>query len=594
MLPQPVVGADENLESRWQCYVCRRLSRTKWRVRAHFYTMHLDVEECFQPGRVARVWCTKDSGRVVSLAPLEQQTPSFQGIAPELRALIFDHVLSLPKIHWQLPNPQVSALGAEAFALLSINHDTFDLAKKALQRNNFLVLFKVHASISNPMERVVQALLRDIKTVVPRNVADMIDQPALEANVFLKTETAGECYTTTSVLTFHDICALKAMVLCLCKHPGYIRVLNVDFQPVASQPRYLTAKDDIIRGFGRLQGMINLRVRDCREGFPSDIKRIPKQAISAADDRDLLLTTLDQLLQDIIAARRQRRNQYAMEGAVLGLRLIHNVACRQNGVQVNWNNRSSQFYAFGDIVCQLHLLRGQCANLAMWKAICCQKPQQIDIRALRSQIASCYTSASSFRGLSANLRAQAYLAKAVAFTFQANLLVRSDMRVNSRSRSNDMNRSETGDTQWYGGRFFTEPGALSDVLLSGPSDVKQSTTAPTAFRSAAKYFSLAAELLKEPFRTRAVQMERQIATQGRVPRDEFAFRCWVAPRDPYQEAWKGDFLEWRLFDFATLDRARLRPANWKSRVTFEDDQLDMEVCGLDIDLEELAFVCATY
>lgn len=64
----------------------------------------------------------------------------------------------------------------------------------------------------------------------------------------------------------------------------------------------------------------------------------------------------------------------------------------------------------------------------------------------------------------------------------------------------------------------------------------------------------------------------------------------MAQRDPYQEAWRGDGLEWRLWDFDTLDKDRERPPNWKSRVTSEDQRLDMELCGLNIDLEKLEMV----
>lgn len=604
MPQQPAVSADGNLVSRSQCYICRDLFPSNWRVRHHFRAVHRDLEEYYQPGRVARVWCIKDTDRVVSLAPLRvQPTPSFLGIAPELRGLIFDYALSLPYIDSQWPEFPISARDPEAFALLYVNRECFHMAKDALRRNNFFVLLKVHASTKDPNEDIVRTLRQDIVNVIPRNVADILHRPVLEVNIFLHAETVDTSSTTTSLFTVHDYNALRAMVSSFCSHQSYIRVLNVDFQLAASQPRHKETKNYIIRAFGYLQGIFNLRIRDFAGGFPADILRVPVRAPAVSGDVGLVLGNEDRLLQDIISARVQGKHCDAIEAATFGIMLLTWVDLHQTGVTTNQMVKKQRLNALVDTRCQLELLSVQSANLVMWEAICSQKPYRIDIQALPPEICFEYTEASNFEGLSASHRAQAYLAKTVAFSFLANMMVRSSMRVKQATprdvddgTSNEDDKADDEehyheDDHWV----FLEPaGVLCDKFLSGPSDFKQVATAPAAFRCAAKYFSLAAELLKEPFRTRAAEMEGQVVAQGEVLRNEVDFKCWRAEAGPYHEAWLGDGLERGQWDFTSLEQRRQRPANWKSRVTPEDEQLDTELCGLNIDLEKLALVCATY
>lgn len=111
------------------------------------------------------------------------------GIAPELRGLIFDHALSLLHIDSQWPEFPIFARDPEAFALLYVNRECFNMAKDALRRNIFCVLLKVHASTEDPNEDIVRELLKDVANVIRRNIADIVGPPALEVNVFLHAET---------------------------------------------------------------------------------------------------------------------------------------------------------------------------------------------------------------------------------------------------------------------------------------------------------------------------------------------------------------------------------------------------------------------
>lgn len=596
MSQQIAVPADNDLEAKWQCYICRGLFRTKGSARTHFLTVHHDLDERFQPERVARVWCQKDTGRVARLAPLQRQTPSFQGIAPELRGLIFDHVLSLPWLAPEWPNPRVLPLHPESFALLSVNRDSFNLAKEALRRKNFFILFKVHGQASEPLEDALRQLLEGIELIVPRNVAEIMDPPALEVNIFLHEERYQERSSITSVLTLHSATAMNLMLERLFIFQSSIHLINVDFQLAASQPRHSDARNDIIRTFGYLQGVINLRIRDFALGFPSDIMRVPGQPLEVSGNIDLILSIFDRLLHDIIAARRAGRNYSAMQASMFGLSLVGIFTRPRIRIRVNWRGHALHAIALRDIECQLHLLYVQTVNTGMWQAICSRRPEQINVQALQTHIVTAAAYASGFSGLSTKHRAQAYLAKGVAFVFLANLLVRSGMRVDLDHYDGNDNYALEVDNHllnsFWGVLVFSELPMTGNAYLRGPRHMHQVSSPRKAFTRAAKYLTLAAELLEGPSRARAADLADQIEIQGRVTRCEVDFRCWGAQNDPTSEVWLGDGLEWQIFEFDLLDNARMRPAGWQSRVTSEDGYPDMELSGLGISPLMLAAVCA--
>lgn len=602
-----VDAAKKELVAKWQCYVCHALLGDEAAAEAHFSACHRTLKERFQPDRVARIWCQKATGQVVSLAPKDTQAATFQGIAPELRGLIFDHLFTLPDTPLEWPDPcarltyYVVDKNTSVFSALSVNKDCRALGLAALRRNNFFILVKIHGWGVEEMDMFLSRYLADIEPSIPDDIATLIDNTAAEVHIVLSQPAPWLHKVTTSTLVVYSAHVLTSMISHLYQLHECVHAVNVDLLPIASQPQHRTAKSDVVRAFGWLRGLFNLRIHDFGPlDGPVRIMRVPGTALTVSNDIYPAIGVLDRILEDIIAFRAAGRNLLAMKTSEMPRELVLYVIHDWLHPGIEWNT-------FQDARCQFNLTQAQTVNTGMWQAIQARKPDRINIKTLQDHILGCVTWASDFVGLSRQHRAHAYLAKAISFSFLAHVLVRAytvpfpGPADSAQAIKPPFPHLAVGFTGYAPNRYQPPPGlhdSAIETIRNGLPNEAQISTPHMAFASAAKYFYLAELLLASPsHQDRAAQMAAEISAQGHVVFSDDEFRLWRSPSFQVggsREQWCGDHLEWRDWQktFVNLDAARTRVHGWRNRIVEEQGGLHGVGMGFGIDLSVVKKVCA--